>query len=114
MLEMRGTRPIDADHGPAVRHRPGAGHADVHHRLNSDRQAWLPPYSPFRLAVIRNLRVLMESYADAVADQIAHNAEASRLHDSLHRCTDVADMILRRGRLDSSRERLLRHVEELL
>ena len=56
----------------------------------------------------------MKFGADAVAHEITHDAELRALHDRLHGRPNVANMIARLRGVDTSRERLLRHVEQSL
>ena len=48
-----------------------------------------------RLAVVGHLRLLVELHPDAVAHQVAHDAEPRLLHHLLHRGADVAQVIAR-------------------
>ena len=79
---------------------------DVHHRLDRDRQTGHELLAALRLAVVRHLRLLVELDADAVADEIAHDAESGGLDDGLHRRADVADVIAERRRGNAGVERL--------
>ena len=68
-----------------------AGPADVHHRLDRQHHALGQPRSAARLAVVRNLRLLVQRRADAVADELAHHREPVRLDVLLDRVPDVRD-----------------------
>ena len=69
--------------------------AGRYHRLNGYRHAGNEPgVCPFALyAVVRDLGCLMHVASDAVADIVAHNAEAVRLGILLDRRADIVDAV---------------------
>src|SRR5712691_6457846 len=96
---MRRARTVHADHCPSVRHRSGAGHSDVHHRLDSDRQSRLEADASLWLAIVRHLRILVKSDSNSMSNEIAYHTEARRFDYALHGRADIADMILSGCRL---------------
>ena len=66
-----------------------AGLPSVHHRLDREHHALGQPRPAARLAVVRNLRLLVQRCADAVPDELAHHRKPVRLDVLLHRVADV-------------------------
>src|SRR6185503_7466321 len=68
VLEMRGQRPILGDDGPAVRQQARLPAPDVDHRFDGHDQPRLEHRAAPGLAVVRDLRVLVQVAPDPVAD----------------------------------------------
>src|SRR5512143_805056 len=109
VLEVRRQRAVERHDRPAIAERLRRRTAEVHHRLDRDREAGHELLAPLGLAVVRDLRFFMELDADAVPDEIAHDAEARGLDNGLHRGADVADVVAEHRRRDAGVERALRH-----
>src|SRR5690242_21664659 len=78
------------DDGPAVGQLADARLACVDHRLDREGHAWLERKAGARLAVVQDLRLLVEAPADAMAAALAHDREAVRFGMRLDRRADVA------------------------
>src|SRR5262245_31032501 len=91
VLEVRAPAPVPRHHRPAVALRVHLGATDVDHGLDGQHLPHGQFETPSRPPVIGDLRVLVQLAADAVADQVAHHAEARGLDVALHRMADVAD-----------------------
>src|SRR4051812_20441281 len=75
--------------GPSVRELPDARLAGVDHRLDGERHAGLDRHSSGGLAVMQDLRLLVELAADAVPAELAHNRESVALSMLLDRCPNI-------------------------
>src|SRR5438309_5088307 len=75
--------------GPSVREFPDACLAGVDHRLDGERHAWLERHSSGGLAVMQDLRLLVELAADAVPTELAHNRKSVALGMLLDRCPNI-------------------------
>ena len=62
------------------------------HRLDGERHSWLQDKLRSGLAVIRNLRILVNRAPDAMADPVADDAETRVLGDLLNRIADITEM----------------------
>src|SRR5437879_800060 len=90
VLPLRGEAVVLRHDGPAVGELTDAGLAGVDHRLDREGHARLKRQSGPRLAVVQDLRLLMEFPADAVAAELAHHREALSFGVRLDRRADVA------------------------
>src|SRR5205085_11834941 len=111
---MRRPGAVHGDDRPFVGKRLRTGTAGVHHRLDRDRKARNKFFPTLGLPVVGHLWLLVKFGAESVAHEITHDAELRALHDRLHGRPNVANMIARLRGVDTSRERLLRHVEQSL
>lgn len=95
VLIMRGKTSVIGHDRPVVVQNMNAVAAGRYHRLNGYRHAGNEPgVCPFALyAVVRDLGCLMHVASDAVADIVAHNAEAVRLGILLDRRADIVDAV---------------------
>src|SRR5205814_10134404 len=91
VLEMGRKAAIGGHHGRPVGERASLGAAGVDHRLDGDAEALLYLEAPVGRAVVRDLRVLVHSTADPVADVVAHHAVPLRLDPRLYRRAEVAE-----------------------
>ena len=71
------------------------------------------PRPAARLAVVRNLRLLVQRRADAVPDELAHHRKPVRLDVLLDRVADVRHPAAEPHLRDALLERLLRHPQQL-
>src|SRR6185295_6140588 len=85
-----------------------------HHRLDRHAHPWPQPLAPARRAVVRDLRLLVQVRADAVADELTHYRVAVRLRVVLHRVPDVADALAGVALRDRLQQRLARHAHQPL
>src|SRR5829696_6605899 len=105
---------IGGDHGPLVAEGLRDRTADGDHRLDGEGHALEQPRAPLGTAVVRYLRLLMKSRADAVADQLAHDAVPRPFGNLLDRMPDVAHVVPYPGLRDPGRETFLGHREQPL
>src|SRR5471032_2437984 len=92
MLELRRQLLVARYRGPAVAqdlHLPGA---DVHHRLDGEEHTGLQHRPGAGLAVVQDVRRIVEDAAQAMAREVAHDGEALALDIGLDGVADVADM----------------------
>ena len=90
---MGGGKTVGGDHGPAVGERLHAVGAEIDHGFDGEGHAGFDLLPGAAAAEVRNLRLLMHRAADAVADQVADDAETARLDQGLDGMGDVADAI---------------------
>ena len=85
VLEVRGHRPVGGEDRPAVGVEADVVGAGGDHRLDREHHALLQLRAAAGRAVVRDLRVLVHAPPDAVADELADDAEALRLDVRLAR-----------------------------
>jgi hypothetical protein len=92
---------VGGDDRPAVGELADVALAGVNHRLDREGHA-LDELEPLPgLAVVQDLRLLVEAPSDAVAAELAHHAVAVRLGVLLDREADVAEGRARMHRADA-------------
>ena len=100
------SEPSTVDDGPVVGEDVGAVVAEREHRLDGQAQARLELAAAATGAVVGDLRLLVHLGADAVAHELADDAEAVRLGDVLDRGRDVLDVVAGHGGGDAGLHRL--------
>ena len=78
VLEVRGRRPVGADHGPAVIQQPGLARAEHQHRLDGQRHPGDEQRPAARPAVVRHGGVHVHLGADAVARRTPRRSRTAR------------------------------------
>src|SRR3989454_765837 len=73
VLKVGRQRAILGDHRPLVVEGADAGPPNVYHRLDRDRHAGDEPWPPLRLAIVRDLGLLVEARADPVPHEFPHD-----------------------------------------
>src|SRR5262249_10962038 len=111
---MSAVAPILGNGGPLIVEHSDSGLAGVHHRLDRQHHSFAQPRTVSAGAVIRNLWLLMELGADAVSYKVANDAEAIGFYHLLHSRPDIANGAADADRLDSTLQRSLRDLEQLL
>src|SRR6185503_14825406 len=112
MLEVSSSLSIDRHDCPFVRHCTNARLSNVHHRLDRDGQAWNKTNPTIRLAIIRNLRLFVESRSDSMTHQIANYAESRRLDNRLHVSADITEVIPRLCNRNTCIQSFTRYAEQ--
>src|SRR5262249_49874937 len=72
VLEMRGRAPVRRFRRPLIAH-PNIRTARVHHRLDCDYHSFLQSSAAPRLAIIRQVRLVVHFRSDAVPDKFANH-----------------------------------------
>src|SRR5262245_6942918 len=111
---MIAVAPILGNGGPLIVEHSDSGLAGVHHRLDRQHHSFAQPRAVSASAVIRNLRLFMELGTDAVSNKVTDNAEAVGFYHFLHSRPDIANGAANADRLDSTLQRGLRDLEQLL
>ena len=83
--------------GPAVAHLANGCGSRVHHWFDGDRHAAQQLRPVARRPVVGDLGRFVHVSADAMADILAHDGEAVRLHIRLHGVGDVGDAVALAG-----------------
>ena len=114
MLVVGSGLAVTGDNAPLVGQQPhlAASHGD--HRLDGDGHALLEHQAGTWRAVVGYGRVLVHLAANAMAGELADDAEAGFLRMLLDDSADVADMMPWLCRLDAELQTLLRHAEQTL
>src|SRR5262249_17749077 len=102
------------DGGPAVIEDLGAWAAEIEHRLDREYHAWLQPFALAGLAVVQDVRRIVEDAPEAGAAEFAPDGAALGLGETLDREAEIAQ---RRAGLycrDAAHQTLIRHVHEPL
>src|SRR6185312_8767097 len=89
VLELRGQGPVARDRRPAVRQYLHMRLAEIDHRLNGEQHAGLERQSFARLAVMQNVRPVVERATEAMATEVTHYAAALAFGVDLDRRTDI-------------------------
>src|SRR5262245_7620041 len=74
VLELRRQRPVAGHRRPAVRQDLHRRLAEIDHRLDGEEHAWLELQALARLAVVQDVRPVMEHAAQAMAAELARHA----------------------------------------
>src|SRR5271163_353669 len=88
--------------------------AGVHHRLDRNDHAFLQARAASRIAVIREVRLVVHFGADAVSHEFSHHRVTVLLGPALHRVAHIAEAVARAHLIDGAVERLASHVQQLL
>ncbi len=100
--------------GPAVLGLEDLAVVLADHRLDGDGHAGHQTRAAALMAVVRDLRVLMQFLAGAVAHELADNGETGVLAVALHRVADVTDAVAGLGLLDTFIKSSLGHIQQTL
>src|SRR5581483_11109713 len=113
MLKMRRQAAVARHRGPMILEDLHCALAHIHHRFKRQYHAGLQPRPLTRLAVVRDLRLLMKLPPDAVSDKIGDDREAGGLRNLLDRMRNVRKTVANHRLGDTSVERLLGHPQQL-
>src|SRR5690349_10243243 len=112
MLPLRREAVVLGDDGPAVGELADRRLAGIDHRLDSEGHTGLEGEPGARLAVVQDLRLLMELAADAVTAELAHDREPGFLGTRLDGGADVAQARARAHGADAFPHALVGDVDE--
>lgn len=104
---------ILGDNGPVVIQPAYIVASGIDRRLDGKRHTRHKLQSPPLLGKVRNLRVLVERPADAMSDQVTHNAVAEALRISTDCPGNLIQMIAGSGKLNAFEEALFRNLYQL-
>src|SRR5690606_17877912 len=110
---VRGRLAIRRADGPAVGVHGDLLRAAGDHRLDAERHPGAELLAGPPAAEVRHLRVFVHAPPDPVADEVAHDAVATRLAVRLHRVADVADPVPLHPITYALVERLFRRAQEV-
>src|SRR3954454_17677723 len=99
---------------PLVTQDSRVGLAEVHHRLDGDDHSLAQLCSVSAGAIVRNLRLFVQTSSNAVSYELTHYAESGGLDVLLDYGSHVADRIADSCLLNSAVQRTLCHFQKLL
>ena len=104
VLLVGGVGAVGGDDGPAVRGAEDVARPGGDHRLDGHDQALVQPRTRALVGVVVDGGRLVQAAPDAVAGELAQDAEPARLGDALHRSPDVAQPRAGRRRGHAARQ----------
>src|SRR6516162_5687214 len=114
MLEMRAVAAVGGNGRPLVAEDARFRLTRVHHRLNGEHHTFAKAGAVTACPIIWNLRFLVQTCPDAVADKLTHYAEAVVLDVFLNRGANIAYGIADAGSFNPAVQRSLGHFQKLL
>src|SRR5713226_5878868 len=105
VLEMRRGAAIRRLRHPLIAHANFRA-ASVHHGLNGDDHSFLQPSAASRLAIVRQVRLVVHPGANAMTDELPHHGKTVLLDPALHCVANITEPVAGAHLADASVQRL--------
>jgi len=112
VLELRGQFPVACDGCPAVRQDLDRRFAEIDHRLDGEEHALSQLFAFARIAVMQDVRAVVEELAETVAAKVFDNRAALRFGVSLYRVADIPNGCARFDDVDGHHQAIIGNIDE--